>query len=170
MNKYWTAEAVPYWWTFENHRQKYKWTMSPVGLTVFCKSPPPFRHALTQVSPFGHALTRVPHSSMYWLRCEQVHFCILFYKCFYVIASSNDVIASKYLLIWKVLIKGFQLRYYTIWFLQFQNLTSGYIIFDPGANHQGHSRSPLKTNQLSGRPSATFTPSLKLIQSKILEK
>jgi hypothetical protein len=104
--------------------------------------------------PFQHVLTHVWTSA----------FCILFYKWFYVIASSNDVIASTLLLIWKVLIKVFHLRYYTIWFLQFQNLTSGYTIFDRGANHQGHSRSPLKTNQLSGRPSATFTPSLKLIQ------
>jgi hypothetical protein len=99
--------------------------------------------------PFEHVLTR-------WTSA----FCILFYKWFYVIASSNDVIASKMLLIWKVLIKGFHLRYYTMWFLQFQNLTSGNTIFDPGANHQGNSRSPLKTNQLSGRPSATFTPSV----------
>jgi hypothetical protein len=83
-------------------------------------------------------------------------FCILFYKWFYIIASSNDVIASNFLLTWKVFIKGFHLRYYTIWFLQFQNLTSGYTIFDPGANHQGHSQSALKTNQLSGRRSATY--------------
>jgi hypothetical protein len=105
-------------------------------------------------SPFEHVLTQVWTSA----------FCILFYKWFYIIASSNDVIASKFLLIWKVLIKGFHLRYYTIWFLQFQNLTSGYTIFDPSANHQGYLQSPLKTNQLSGRPSATVTPSLKLIQ------
>jgi phage terminase large subunit-like protein len=56
------------------------------------------------------------------------------------------------------------LRYYKIWFLQFQNLTLGYTIFDPDANHEGHSQLPLKTNQLSGRLCATFTPSLKLIQ------
>jgi hypothetical protein len=97
--------------------------------------------------PFEHVLTQVRTS--------------LFYKWFYAIASSNDVIALTFLLIRKVLIKNSHLRYYTVWFLQFQNLTN---IFYPSANHQGHSRSPLKTNQLHGRPSATFTPSLKLIQ------
>jgi hypothetical protein len=35
------------------------------------------------------------------------------------------------LLIWKALIKGFHLRYNTMWFLQFQNLTLGYTIFWP---------------------------------------
>jgi hypothetical protein len=38
------------------------------------------------------------------------------------------------------------LRCYTIWFLQFQNLTFGYKNFHPAANHEGHSESPLKTN------------------------
>jgi hypothetical protein len=33
--------------------------MSPIGLTVSCKSPPPFVRALTQVAPFVHALTHV---------------------------------------------------------------------------------------------------------------
>jgi hypothetical protein len=54
--------------------------------------------------------------------------------------------------------------------MQIQNLTSGYTIFYPGANHEDHSRSPLKTTQLSGKPSATFTPSLKLRQYTMLEK
>jgi hypothetical protein len=49
---------------------------------------------------FEHVLTQVWRST----------FCILFNKWFYVIASSNDVLASKLLLIWKVLIKGFHLR------------------------------------------------------------
>jgi hypothetical protein len=62
------------------------------------------------------------------------------------------------------------LRYYTIWVLQFQNLTLGYTIFYPGANHQGHSRSPFKTNQLCGRPNATFTPSLKMIKKNNTRK
>jgi hypothetical protein len=48
--------------------------------------------------------------------------------------------------------------------LEFHNLTAGYTIFDPGANHQGHSRSPFKTIQLSCRPSATSISSLKLMQ------
>jgi hypothetical protein len=52
--------------------------MSPIRLTVSCKSPPPFRYALTHVPPFGHALIRVPHSKMYWLRCEEVHFVFCF--------------------------------------------------------------------------------------------
>jgi hypothetical protein len=46
----------------------------------------------------------------------------------------------------------------------------GYTIFDPDANHEGQSLSAFKTNQLSGRPHATFTPTLKLIHLKILEK
>jgi hypothetical protein len=46
----------------------------------------------------------------------------------------------------------------------------GYTNFNPGANHEGQSRSVDKANQLSGRACATFTPSLKLIRSKIFEK
>jgi hypothetical protein len=48
-------------------KTKKKITMSPIGLTVSCKSPPhiracidsgsPIWHALTQVPVFGHALT-----------------------------------------------------------------------------------------------------------------
>jgi hypothetical protein len=34
--------------------------------------------------------------------------------------------------------------------------------FWPGANHEGQGLSALKTNQLSDRPYATFTPRLKL--------
>jgi hypothetical protein len=66
---------------------------------------------------------------------------------------------------WKVMItykkkpkEGFHMRYYTIWFLRFENFTSGYTIFDLGAYHEGHSRSTPKTNQLSARPYATSTP------------
>jgi hypothetical protein len=99
--------------------------MSPIGLTVSCKSPPPIQACIYPSSsirewidsgpPFEHVLTQVWTSA----------FCILFYNWFYVIASSNDVISSKVLLIWKAIVKGFHLRYYTICFLQFQNLTSG---------------------------------------------
>jgi hypothetical protein len=72
-----------------------------------------------------------PHSGMHWCRfpiraCidshprirayidsggKQVQF-VSFRNWFHVIASSNDVIASKFVLIWKALIKGFHLRYY----------------------------------------------------------
>jgi hypothetical protein len=62
------------------------------------------------------------------------------------------------------------LRYYTIWFLQFQNFTSKYTIFDPNTTYEGHLQSVLKTNQLRGRLCATFPPSLKFIQLKLLEK
>jgi hypothetical protein len=47
---------------------------------------------------------------------------------------------------------------------QIKNLTLEYTIFDPSTNYEGHQRSALKSNQLSGRLCATFTPSLKLIQ------
>jgi hypothetical protein len=42
---------------------------------------------------------------------------------FYVMTSPNDVIAPKVNLIWKALIKDFQMRYYTIWYHRYQNLT-----------------------------------------------
>ena len=44
---------------------------------------------------------------------------------FYVITSPNDVITSKMLHLWKVLIKPFDMRYYTIWFVENKNLTFG---------------------------------------------
>jgi hypothetical protein len=47
------------------------------------------------------------------------------------------------------------MTYYTIWFLQFQNLIFGYTIFYPSANHEGQGWSALKTTQLSGRACAT---------------
>jgi hypothetical protein len=84
--------------------------------------------------------------------------------------SLNDVITSNVLLIWKALIKTFHLRYYTIWFLQFQNLTAGYTIFDPSTNYEGHQQSVLKINKLRDRLCATFTPNLKFIKLKLLEK
>jgi hypothetical protein len=43
-------------------------------------------------------------------------------------------------------------------------------ILDLGVNHEGQGRSAPKANQLSGRPYATFTSHLKLIQTKILQK
>jgi hypothetical protein len=42
--------------------------------------------------------------------------------------------------------------------------------FDPGINYEGQSLSASKSIQLSGRLYATFTPSLELIQSKLLQK
>jgi hypothetical protein len=51
--------------------------------------------------------------------------------------SQNDVITSNFLLIWKVLITNFHMRYNTIWFLPFKNLTLGYTNFDPITNHEG---------------------------------
>jgi hypothetical protein len=86
------------------------------------------------------------------------------------VTSLNDVITSKCLLIWKALIKGFYMRYYTVWFLRIQNLTLVCTIFDKSTNHEGQGRSALKTNQLSGRACATFTPSLKLIRIWIIRK
>jgi hypothetical protein len=37
-----------------------KWTMSPRGLTVSCKSPPHIQACIDSGSPFGHALIQVP--------------------------------------------------------------------------------------------------------------
>jgi hypothetical protein len=51
---------------------------------------------------------------------------------FFVMTSLDDVITSKFYLIWKVLIKDFHMRYYTIWFHCFQNLTLGWTIFTLG--------------------------------------
>jgi hypothetical protein len=56
-----------------------KWTMSPIGLTVSCKCPPHIWASIDLGPPFGHALTHVPHSSMHWLRGEQVDFVSFFY-------------------------------------------------------------------------------------------
>jgi hypothetical protein len=38
----------------------FKWTMSPIGVTVSCKSPPHIRACIYLGSAFGHALTQVP--------------------------------------------------------------------------------------------------------------
>jgi hypothetical protein len=46
----------------------------------------------------------------------------------------------------------------------------GVHIFVLGANLEGQGQSAPKTNRLSGRPHATFTQSLELIQSKIQQK
>jgi hypothetical protein len=115
---------------------KKKRTMSPISRTVSCKSPP----------PFGHALAR-RHNR-----------CILHLKkgLFYVIMSSNDVIASKILVIWNALIKCFHMKYYKIWFFRFQNLTLEYTIFYPGINHEGEDRSAPKTNRWSGNYHTRF--------------
>jgi hypothetical protein len=106
----------------------------PSSIQACIDSGSSIRACIDSSPPLEHVLTQVWTST----------FSIVFYKWVYVMASSNDVIASKYLLIWKLLIKRFHLRYYTIWFLQFQNLNLGYTIFDPSANHEDHGRSPLK--------------------------
>jgi hypothetical protein len=41
----------------------------------------------------------------------------------YVMTSPNNVITSRFYLVWKALIKCFHFRYCTIWFHRFQNLT-----------------------------------------------
>jgi hypothetical protein len=100
---------------------------------------------------------RLPHSCMHWLgspilACidSGVNKCILYsvlqmilHHCVFKWRHSVKILP----VIWKALIKGFHLRYNTIWFLQFQNLSLGYTMFDPGANHEGQRQSALKTNQ-----------------------
>jgi hypothetical protein len=97
------------------------------------KKPSPIRECIDPVSPiwacidsghpFEHVLTQGWTSA----------FCILFYKWFYITASSNDLIASKSRsFIWDTT------RYGSF---NFKILTLGYTIFDPGANHEGHWRS-----------------------------
>jgi hypothetical protein len=73
------------------------------------------------------------HNDLIWWLITHRYFYMLtmtFLRCktkklkkysFYVMTSPNDVITSTYLLICKALIKTFHMRYYTIWFLPFQN-------------------------------------------------
>jgi hypothetical protein len=67
----------------ENAEQKWlhtkkKWTMSPRGLTVSCKSPPHIRARIDSSSPFGHALTHIPAFGHTWT--QGVNRCVLLLK------------------------------------------------------------------------------------------
>jgi hypothetical protein len=53
-----------------------KWTMSPIGLTVSCKSPPHIRACIDSGSPFRHGLTHIPAFGHIWI--QGVNRCVLF--------------------------------------------------------------------------------------------
>jgi hypothetical protein len=143
--------------------------MSPRGLTVSCKSPPfirvrvdsrsPFGHALTQVPVFGHALTQGVNRRILFLVKLISRHCVIKWRHSFKILTDHK--CAHHELSFEVLHNKVP---------TFQNLTFGYTIFHPGANHEGHWWLTLKIIQLRGRPCATFTPSMKLIHSKILKK
>jgi hypothetical protein len=56
-------------------KQDIKWTMSPRGLTVSCKSPPHIRAYIDSGSPFGHALTHIPAFDHTWT--QGINRCVL---------------------------------------------------------------------------------------------
>jgi hypothetical protein len=99
---------------------------------------------------------------MYWLTLWTGAFCFFLqmisrhwvFKCSHSINILTDLESAHQWLSFEVLHNMV---------LSLQNLTLGYIIFDPVDSHESLARLALKTNQLSGRPCATFTPSLKLI-------
>jgi hypothetical protein len=61
---------------------------------------------------------------------------------FYVMTSPNDVITSNVLLIWKALIKTFDMRYYTIWYHMVPSISK----FDLGVSKFRHAAIPMKVN------------------------
>ena len=61
---------------------------------------------------------------------------------FYVMTSPNDVITSKFLLIWKALIKTFDTRYYTIWYRMVSSISK----FDLGVSKVRPAARPMKVN------------------------
>jgi hypothetical protein len=50
----------------KKNKQTNKWTMSPRGLTVSCKSPPHIRACIDSGSPFEHTLTHIPAFRHTW--------------------------------------------------------------------------------------------------------
>jgi hypothetical protein len=50
--------------------------MSPIGLTLSCKSPPHIQATIDSSSPFGHALTHIPAFGHTWT--QGVNRCVLF--------------------------------------------------------------------------------------------
>jgi hypothetical protein len=127
---------------------------------------------------------RSPHSGMHWLgfpiwACIDSHSCIRAYMDsggLFLLENGLRHCVIKWCHSVKILSdsesahQGLSFEVLHDIVPSFVNLTLGYTIFDPSTNYEGHQQSVLKINQLSARLYATFTPSLKLIQSKLLEK
>jgi hypothetical protein len=73
-----------------------KWTMSPIGLTVSCKSPPPNSGMHWLRFPIRTCIDSHPRIRAYMDSGGKQERFVSFRKWFYVITSWNDVIASTF--------------------------------------------------------------------------